>query len=180
MKIATAIISISLTLSACVQKEASIFFENCSCSKKEFANGVTVIDSLDHYSVKYPSIVWQPVKNLDEFHNGITGVNTENKKLEAIAITETIKGDKYVSAEEEMKEYPFKQVVKQGKIQFLGAQRDWRIIKHDDEPKPYYSLYLTVDSEKVVYTINFTVEQEKNYLDKICRLEKYLDQIKIY
>jgi hypothetical protein len=180
MKITPVIIIITLVLSACSKKEESIFFEDCSCNKIDFANGINITDSLNHYSVKYPSMIWQPIRNLDEFHNGITGFNTENEELEALAITETIKGDNYVSAEEEMKKYPFKQIVDQGKIKYLGKQRDWRIIKHDDEPTPYYSLYLTVDSEKVVHTINFTVEQGKNYKDKICRLEKYLDQIEIY
>lgn len=122
---------------------------------------------------------WLPIRNLDKFHNGITGINGDNEKLEGVSITETIKGDSYVSAEEEMKSYPFKQVVDQGKIQYLGKQRDWRVIKHDDEPRPYYSLYLTLDGEKVVHTINFTVEQEKNYKDKLCRLEKFLDEIEI-
>lgn len=180
MKITLKVLSVAFVLSSCGVKEPSVFFENCSCNKLEFSDGVSITDSLNHYSVKYPSFLWQPVKNLDEFHNGITGVNTTNDKLEALAITETVKGDSYVSPEEEIKEYPFNQVVKKGKIQFLGEQRDWLLIKHDDEPEPYYSLYLTIDKEKVVYTINFTVAQEDDYENKICRLEKYLDQIEIY
>lgn len=168
-----------ILFSACAEKQNSIFFESCSCEKIDFSKGKTYSDTLDHYSAKFLESDWEVVRNLDEYHNGLTWYNSNSEKLEAIAITETKKGESFVSAEKEMKQYPFNQILDSGEVSLFDAQHSWRLFEHDDQRIPYYSIYVTIDKEEVNYTINFTVEREGNYQVKFCRLENFLEHFKL-
>lgn len=179
MKFPLFIFGFVLTLCSCQTVEKSVFFDDCSCHKLDFSLGERNTDTLNHYSARFLESDWPVVRNLDEHHNGLTWYNSGSKTLEAIGITETKKGQDFVSPEEEVKHYPFNKVVDSGKIELLGEDRIWRLIVHDDQKISYYSLYLILEFEEVIYTLNLTVERGDDFKMKICRLEKFLDYFEI-
>lgn len=171
-----------LSLGSCTENKESIFFKNCSCKKINFASGNTFSDSLGHYSVKYPSNKWHPIRNLDENGNGITGVDTLNSYYQIASITEIEKSKDWPSIEENLKDIEVEfNVLEKGLIYFKKQKCYWHLVKFDDDEGviPVYTLYLGIDMGKRFYIINISVEQGKNYKKKLCKLESFIDQFLI-
>lgn len=170
-----------MVFASCKEKNASIFFEGCSCEQINLDNGITHIDTFNHFSARFPDTSWFITKELIE-GNGLTGCNDSKGYFRCFAITEMEKADPWPSDEEQQQEIEEQfNVLETGSIMYKDEKCTWNLVAFDNDPTPVYSMYITVEhpSDNRFYTLNLSTEQDKNMENRICELESFLKHFEI-
>ncbi|SHF03988.1 hypothetical protein SAMN05444278_1263 [Psychroflexus salarius] len=173
------LIFLLIIFSSC--KEKSKFFD-CECEKINLSKSLTITDSLNHYRINYPNENWLPLINLDSIGSGIVVADKSLGYLRSFGVIEKEKEFDFNNWEVQQKsiEKEFN-IIEKGEVDFFNQQAKWNLVKIDKNKPIIWTLYLTFRHPKddKFYTLNLTVEDQKNVRNKICNIESLIYGFKI-
>ncbi|WP_127844979.1 hypothetical protein [Psychroflexus aestuariivivens] len=120
--------------------------------------------------------------NLDSIGSGIVVADKSLGYLRSFGVIEKEKEFDFDNWEVQQKsiEKEFN-IIEKGEVDFFNQQAKWNLVKIDKNKPIIWTLYLTFRHPKddKFYTLNLTVEDQKNVRNKICNIESLIYGFKI-
>lgn len=169
-----------LILSSC--QEQSSFIKDCKCTKFNNSNGITVVDTLNHYSIKLPNQEWNLTRNYDENGNGINAGLFRDDSFQTFGIAELEKFKPWPSKIEAQKDIDSKyDVIDFGTVYILGQEQMWSLVNLEKDEFPSLSLFITIEHpyKGKFYTLNLSASNGKEVKKRLCELEGLIESFTI-
>ncbi len=158
----------------------SMFFEDCECEQVAMS-GASVMDVSEAFKIYLVDDEgWAVDVGFEENPYGLTLTDTTGALRGYTAVPMEME-DPWPSWEEMDKEIREDfNVMENGKVELLNRECRWYLVSYDDEIFTH-SLFVTVEDEAVgfFYTLNISVDDAKNYKERICELEPLISSFEL-
>jgi hypothetical protein len=155
--------------------------ESCNLSQVDAKNSITVIDSLERFSLIFPSAEWDTNLSIEE-GSQIIGCDSVNGIFLCLSVGESLIDSDWLGLD------AFQQVfldeydpIESGHATIDDRDAVWNIVSYPNQEGLEMAIYYTVEYPEngFFYTIGASCGDASNPVEQLCRLRPYLESFKL-